>query len=170
MRVRSDTHGLPSRLLPASTSQILLPSQRTGFLIIADFSAIVHDLLLFQWQNIFAGCLSVVNYWLVFYNVLREIVDRYVPVRIRKDRYCSSRVRLPRAVRQLVQRKRKPGSVGELNPVLTIKLPSMLHHADVAVQCTHSYRSKKTSFYTLVRASFLPTSLSNCIFRVHLFH
>ena len=66
-----------------------------------------HDLSLCQWQNIFACCLSVNNYWSVFYNVLRELVDKCVPVRVRKDRYCSSRVHLPRAVRQLVQRKRK---------------------------------------------------------------
>ena len=72
-----------------------------------DYSAIAHDLSLCQWQNISAGYLSVDDYWSMFYYVLYELIGEYVLVRVRNDRHCSSRMRLPRAVRQLVQRKRK---------------------------------------------------------------
>ena len=73
-----------------------------------DYCAVGHDLSLCQRQNIFAGCLSVDDYWSVFNNVLCELVDKCVPVRVRKFRHCSSnRVCLLRTVRHLVQRKRK---------------------------------------------------------------
>ena len=62
------------------------------------------------------------------------------------------------------------GSVGGLNPVLTKRLPSTMHHADITVQCTRSWRSKNANFYRPDRASFLPKSLSNCILRAQLFH
>lgn len=72
----------------------------------ADYQSMASYLSKCNWSFVFGSCSSVNDYWCALYALLCGLINEFVPIVPRKNRQ-ECRHNLPRALRQLIHRKRK---------------------------------------------------------------